>query len=78
MLKWAREQSGYTIEEASGSSIPSDKLAKAERGELYLPFKQFLRLANKYKRPPAFFYLKEFPKETLIYDFRTLESKKNS
>jgi len=76
MLKLAREQSGYSIEEAAVSGISSDKLAKAERGEDYLTFKQFLILANKYKRPPAFFYLKEIPKEKLINDFRTLESKK--
>ena len=75
MLKWAREQSGYTIEEAAISGISSDKLAKAERGEDYLTFKQFLILANKYKRPPAFFYLKEYPEEKLIHDFRTSESK---
>lgn len=45
-------------------------------GEVYLTFIQFLKLANRYKRPPAFFYLKEALKEEiLLEDFRTLESR---
>jgi len=75
MLKLAREQSGFSLREAAGGDISPDKLEKAERGETQLTFKQFLKIARRYKRPPAYFYLKEPFKEDIIHDFRTLESK---
>ncbi|GAI87575.1 unnamed protein product [marine sediment metagenome] len=75
MLKLAREQSGFTIEKAAKSYLRPEKLRRAEEGEIKLTFKQFLQLARKYRRPPAFFYLDEPPKEKLINDFRTLGPK---
>ncbi|MBD3212674.1 MAG: ImmA/IrrE family metallo-endopeptidase [Candidatus Lokiarchaeota archaeon] len=77
MLKLAREQSGLTLEEAAKSYLNPEKLERAERGEEKLTFKQFLTIANRYKRPPAYFYL-ERPSEKPILknDFRTIESDK--
>ncbi len=76
ILKLARKQCGYTIEQAAKSYLSPKKLEKVERGDEYLTFIQFLKLANRYKRPPAFFYLKEpLIEEILLEDFRTLESK---
>lgn len=75
MLKFAREQSGLSLEEATKSYLNAKKLEKAEKGEVQLTFKQFLNIANVYKRPPAFFYLEKPLKEDLINDFRTLKSK---
>jgi len=78
LLKWARIKAGYSIEEAAKSYLNPEKLRKAEEGDEKLTFKQFLKIANRYKRPPAFFYLKTPPKDDLINkksDFRTIESK---
>lgn len=78
ILKLARKKAGYSIEEAAKSYINPEKLRKAEKGEADLTFKQFLAIANVYKRSPAFFYLKKPPKEEVIEkkrDFRTIESR---
>ena len=76
ILKLARKQCGYTIEQAAKSYLSPRKLEKVERGDEYLTFIQFLKLANRYKRPLAFFYLKEpLKEEILLEDFRTLESR---
>ena len=76
ILKLARKQSGYTIEQAAKSYLSPKKLEKVERGDEYLTFNQFLKLANRYKRPLAFFYLrKPLKEEILLEDFRTLESR---
>jgi Zn-dependent peptidase ImmA (M78 family) len=79
LLKWARNKAGFTIEKAAKPYFNPEKLRKAEEGEVKLTFKQFLTIANRYKRPPAFFYLKNPPKKQLISlenDFRTIKSKK--
>ena len=76
ILKWAREQCGLTHQEAVGSNFNPVKLVKAERGEIHLTFNQLLKIANKYGRNPAFFYLYKIPKEVLIEDFRTPNSHK--
>ena len=76
ILKLARKQCGYTIEQAAKSLLSPKKLEKVERGDEYLTFTQFLKLANRYKRPLAFFYLrKPLKEELLLEDFRTLESR---
>lgn len=78
LLKYARNKAGFSIEEAAKSYLSPEKLRKAEEGEERLTFKQFLTMANRYKRSPAFFYLKTPPKEEIINennDFRTIESK---
>lgn len=76
ILKWAREQCGFSYEEAVQSYFNPEKLEKAELGDELLTFKQLLYIANKYKRSPAFFYLKKPPDEDLIKDFRKVYSKK--
>ncbi len=76
ILKWAREQCGLTHQEAVGSYFNPEKLEKAEKGKIYLTFNQFLTIANRYGRNPAFFYLDHIPKEVLIEDFRTPSSLK--
>lgn len=75
ILKWARKESGFSLEEAAKSGVSSNKIEKAERGEELLTFKQLIKIANKYKRPPSFFYLEKPPKEDLLSDFRTLVSR---
>ena len=72
LLKWAREQCGFTHEESVQTRFSSDKLRKAEIGEENLTFQQFIFIANRYKRSPAFFYLKQHLDEKLIHDFRKL------
>jgi len=74
LLKWAREQSGFTIEQAAASLLNPAKLERVENGEDNLTFHQLIKLANKYRRPPAFFYLDEPPEEEILPDFRTLGS----
>ena len=76
ILKWAREQCGFSYEEAAGKSLKAKKLIEIENGNKYLTFNQLLNISKKYGRNPAFFYLKEIPYEDLIEDFRTLESSK--
>ncbi|MEE9378774.1 MAG: ImmA/IrrE family metallo-endopeptidase [Candidatus Lokiarchaeia archaeon] len=77
ILKWAREQCGYTHEEAVQSNFNPEKLKRAEKGEEPLSFKQLLFIANRFKRSPAFFYLKKHPDdEKLIHDFRKTDPKK--
>ncbi len=74
LLKWAREQCGFSYEDAAKNYLTPEKLEKAESGVVKLTFNQFLNLAKRYGRTPAFFYLEERPKIELIKDFRTLES----
>ncbi|KKM68008.1 hypothetical protein LCGC14_1465260 [marine sediment metagenome] len=78
LLKWAREQCRFTHEEAVQSRFSPVKLRKAERGEENLTFKQFIFIANRYKRSPAFFYLKQHPDEELIQDFRKTNHEKKA
>lgn len=74
MLKWARLNCGMTLEEAVKTAFNPEKLQKVESGEEHLTFKQLLVLANRYRRPVAFFYLKQPPEEDLITDFRSTNS----
>ena len=72
MLKWARKRSGYSIENAAKNLLNPKKLVKAEEGRDNLTFNQFKKIANRYKYPITYFYLKEPPKEREINDFRVL------
>jgi len=76
LLKWAREQCGFTHEEAAKNYFNPEKLKKAEEGREFLTFRQLLIISKRYRRSPAFFYLKNPPKEYLIEDFRTIKSEK--
>lgn len=72
ILRWAREECGFSYQDAVKSDFNPEKLEKVEQGREKLTFKQLLVLAKRYKRPPAFFYLKSKPDEQLIEDFRTI------
>ena len=72
MLKWTRKRSGYSIENAAKNLLNPKKLKKVEEGRDYLTFVQFKKIANRYKYPITYFYLKEPPKEREINDFRVL------
>lgn len=66
LLKWAREQCGLTLDKASEGIINPNKLRIAEEGGLYLTFRELIKLAERYERPPAFFYLKEIPRDKTL------------
>lgn len=72
LLSWAREDAGYTVEQAAKKiSVNPDKLAACEAGEDRLTINQLRSLSNVYKRPLAFFYLPAPPKTELsLQDFR--------
>jgi len=74
MLKWARKRSGYSIEKAAKNLLNPKKLKNAEEGRDNLTFIQFKKIANRYKYPITYFYLKKPPKEREIKDFRVLYS----
>ena len=69
MIKWAREDAGYTLEE-----LP-DYLADAEKwetGKKTPTWADLRKLANKYKRPSFFYFLSEPPKkEKDLIEFRS-------
>lgn len=76
LLKWAREECGFTHEEAVQKYFNPEKLRKAEEGKDFLTFKQLLFISKRYRRTPAFFYLKSPLKEPTIEDFRTIRAEK--
>lgn len=64
LLVWAREDSGWTIEEVAkkvGTSV--DRVSSWESGDRRPTIRQLRELARIYKRPLAVFYLSEPPKE---------------
>lgn len=75
LIKWAREQAGLDIEEASSAlDFPSsEKLVEIESGLKSPSRPVLLRMAKTYRRPLLFFYLDKPP---LVgdkgHDFRTL------
>lgn len=71
VLKWAREQAGYSYDEAAKSYVNPQKLKRVEQGKEHLTFKQLVKLARRYRRPIPFFYRDHPPDEELIQDFRT-------
>lgn len=79
ILKWARENIGYGIEEASkkiGISN-SKKLKKAEEGTEFLTINQLRNAAKVYRRPLPIFFLKSPPKDAVDPDFRVLYTKES-
>lgn len=70
MIRWAREDAGYEIEE-----LPKylEKAPKWESGELKPTWSDLRKLAKKYKRPPVFYLRSEPPKieEIPIMEFRS-------
>jgi Zn-dependent peptidase ImmA (M78 family)/transcriptional regulator with XRE-family HTH domain len=72
---WARERSGYSIEDAAARlDKAADVLAAWERGESYPTYNQLEQLAEAvYHRPVALFFLPTPPDEAPIQrQFRTL------
>lgn len=74
VLNWARESAGYSVGEiAKWLKVSEHKVKNWESGNEELPYSKLEKLANKYKRPVALFFLTKPPKEMpLPKDFRTL------
>jgi len=75
ILKWARETSGYSIEDVSRRmKKPLDTIRSWEAGESAPSYPQLEKLAYEvYKRPAAVFFFPSVPKEnTPKAEFRTL------
>lgn len=73
MLRWARERTLGSIEDAASSlKVKVEKLAAWERGEVRPTFRQAQDLAKKLKVPFGYLYLSEPPDEVLpLPDLRT-------
>jgi transcriptional regulator with XRE-family HTH domain len=74
ILKWARESSGLSTEEAARSLQTTDKRVLAwEGGQARPTMAQLRRMATVYKRQLSDFYLSARPEEPpLPHDFRRL------
>ncbi len=64
IIKWARERSGYTLQEVA-KSLNRDvaTISDWELGEAAPTYIQLEKLADKYKRPVAMFFFPEPPQE---------------
>lgn len=60
MIKWAREDAGFTLDELPGYLKDAEKW---ENGEKKPTWGDLRNLAKKYKRPSFFYFLSEPPKE---------------
>ena len=69
ILKWARERSGYSLE-AAAKALNKDKsfIIECESGERSPTYIQLEKLADKYKRPVAVFFLPNPPEEEDLVD----------
>lgn len=64
MLRWARKDIGYTIEQASKAiGLAEATLEAAENGDHQLTLVQLRKIADAYETPFGFFYLAEQPYE---------------
>ena len=65
IIKWARERSGYTLQEVAKSLNRDDAtISNWESGAAAPTYIQLEKLADKYKRPVAMFFFPEPPHET--------------
>ncbi len=84
VLKWAREQSGFKLEEVANKlrrrTITAKTITAWENGEAFPSYAQLEDLAYKiYKRPLALFFFPEPPDESDIkQSFRTLSEPINN
>lgn len=63
-LRWARETSGLTLEDAADKAdVPVATVVAAEEGSDYLTFRQAERLADAYDRPVAALFAPQIPEE---------------
>lgn len=72
MIRWARENAGYELDELPQSL---EKSPLWESGELKPTWTDLRNLANKYKRPPIFYLMSEPPEDEddHIIEFRSSE-----
>jgi len=78
VIKWARENAGFSIEEISKKLKTSkENFEKIESGSKLPTFRQLELLANYFKRPVAIFFLPEPPEEpSIVSSFRILPKSK--
>lgn len=75
ILKWARERSGYSLEDAARTLNKDESFIKeCESGKRALTYIQLESLADRYKRPVAMFFLPERPKEPIFEENVELRS----
>ena len=71
MIKWAREDAGYSLEDLPGTLKNAEKW---ENGEETPTWADLRKLAKKYKRPSFFYFLPKPPKqEADLIEFRADE-----
>ena len=64
IIKWARERSGYTLEEVANSlNKDVETISNWESGSSAPTYAQLEKLADKCKRPIALFFFPEVPQE---------------
>ena len=80
VLAWARKSAGYDAEEVTKVlKLKKDEINRWESGEERPTLSKLEKLATKYKRPLAVFFLPEPPKEKPFpKDFRTLPGKRGT
>jgi len=75
ILKWARERSGYSVEAAAKVlSKENSFIIECESGDRPLTYVQLEKLADKYKRPIALFFLPNLPEEPKLEEKLALRS----
>lgn len=76
ILVWARQTSGYSLEDAArkiGREFPPERLLNWETGEEQVTVAKLRELSRIYKRPLAVFFLQEVPRDFPVpRDFRRL------
>ena len=80
VLVWARKSAGYDVEEVAKTlQTTKDKITRWESGKERPTLSRLEKLAAKYKRPLAVFFLPKPPEEkALPKDFRILPGKKQT
>ena len=76
ILKWARERSGYSVEAAARTLNKKESfISECESGERSPTYVQLEKLADKYKRPVALFFLPNPPDEPKLEEKLALRSR---
>ena len=75
IIKWARERSGYTLQDIA-KSFKKDiaTISYWESGEKAPTYRQLEKLAGKFKRPTALFFFPEIPQEPNLVNQFSLRS----
>ena len=78
IIKWARERSGYTLEEVANSlNKDVETISNWESGSSAPTNAQLEKLADKCKRPIALFFFPEVPQEPDLAKRLALRSSEN-